>query len=115
VRWYLATSDTAVFWGFGDVFNLSTGLSITFSTWLHVLVVYDPIDGQIQNYLNGVSTANNTYSGNAVFASRNTEIGDIRDVSVPFRGKIDDIRVFDIALNATDAAALATGRGANVA
>ena len=113
-RWYLATSTTVVFWGWGSSFSTSTNLTLSFGNWQHVVVTYNSTTGNILCFLAGSLVAANVYSGNGVFASNTTQIGDILAGPLPFNGSIDDVRVFSTALDASDAAYLynsGNGRG----
>lgn len=113
-RWYLSTSTTVVFWGWGSTFSTSTNLTLSFGNWQHVVVTYNSTTGNILCFLAGSLVATNVYSGDGAFASNTTQIGNILESPIPFNGSIDDVRVFSTALDADDASYLynsGNGRG----
>jgi hypothetical protein len=83
--------------------------------WQHVAVTYDGkskaqgiklyVDGQVQP----LDAANDKLSGAATIKTERPFHVGRRSTSIPFRGKLDDIRVYKLALSAHDVNELATG------
>lgn len=95
-------------------FKVMSKQPVSLNAWHHVVVTYDGarkatgmkiyVDGQPQEF---DVTTNNTLDG-TLRTDKPFHIGR-RFSSAPFRGHIDDVRVFSTALSAEDAALLAKG------
>ena len=95
--------DGSIQWGFantnpGWVF-VNTGQTAPLNQWTHIAVVYD--GGTIKTYFNGSLV--HTYSGSGVIGDVYTSMNDFRiggrQVAPQiFQGKIDEVRVYNIAL-----------------
>lgn len=95
-------------------FKVMTKQPVSLNAWHHVVVTYDGsrkgtgikifVDGQSQEF---DITTNNTLDG-TLTTDKPFHIGR-RHASAPFRGRMDDVRVFSTALTAEDAALLANG------
>lgn len=75
--------------------------ALVLNTWQHVAGVYD--GGKMQIYVNGQPAgapvnANGTMTDNGVSA----RIGRRQDAALPFQGVIDDVEIYDRALNAAE-------------
>ena len=86
---------------------INTGAVAPLNQWTHVTVTYD--NGLIKTYINGTLT--HTYSGSGPIGDvLNTQndfrIGGRQTTSQYFQGRIDEVRVYNRALSATEAAAL---------
>ena len=102
VRFYVATSTTTVFWGFGSQFSTATGVTIPFGKWLHAAFTYNSATSEVRSYRNGVLTAATAYTGNGTFTDLDCQIGDIAFSSLPFQGKISDTSVYNRALSPSE-------------
>lgn len=80
--------------------------SLPAGTWSHVVVTHDGTTNAPTIYVNGVSQALTTVqtpSGSLTSdASNDLIIGNVSDASDPFDGKIDEVRVYNRALSATE-------------
>ena len=84
-------------------------------TWYHLAGVFTPdsvadanSDGTLAIYVNGVlANSKTTSAGSQHNSTANVAIGARSDGTVPFDGRIDDVRIYDQALSAADIAALA--------
>ncbi len=95
-------------------FKVMTKQPVSLNAWHHIVVTYDGsrkgtgmkifVDGQSQEF---DITTNNTLDG-TLTTDKPFHIGR-RHASAPFRGRMDDVRVFLTALTAEDAALLAKG------
>jgi len=101
-RFYVATSTTVVFWGFGSTFSTATAVTIPFGQWLHAAFTYNSSASEVCSYRNGILTATTTYTGNGVFADLDCQIGDITSNSLPFKGKISNTSIYNRALSADE-------------
>jgi RHS repeat-associated protein len=106
IQW--AFANTSPGWNF-----TSTGYVAPLNQWTHVAVTYD--NGVIKTYING--TLVNTYSGSGsigdVLTSQNDfRVGGRQTTSQNFQGRIDEARVYNRALSATEVATLPSGAGA---
>lgn len=75
--------------------------------WTHVAVVYD--GGQQRLYINGVRAATKALGGLLQDSTRPLMIGNHPSWNA-FRGQLDDIRVYDVALNDDQIVSVAAGR-----
>ncbi|QBG36609.1 LamG domain-containing protein [Litorilituus sediminis] len=76
----------------------SSGANITPGNWYHIAITYQ--DGQQVIYVNGVDRGARTYSGSLVLNNDPIQIG--QDQFHPgryFHGRIDEVRIYDYALN----------------
>ena len=82
---------------------INTGAVAPLNQWTHVAVVYE--SGIVKTYINGVLT--HTYNGSgAVGDVDNTQndfrIGGRQAVPHPFQGRIDEVRIYNRAISATE-------------
>jgi hypothetical protein len=80
---------------------------LTLNTWTHFMLSRS--GGTVTVYKNGLSVGAMAATFNAVFSC--ATLGCQSDLSFFFSGRLDDIRFFTTALDASDAAYLATSRG----
>lgn len=89
-------------------FNSSTSLSL--NAWSHVAISRNITNNTLTWYINGVQTAQTTCAYSASAASTmNLIIG--TGYTNPFRGKIDDVRVYASGLNSNDILEIMNVRG----
>ena len=74
---------------------------ISSNTWAHIALV---LDGQATLYINGVDSTNRTTdnSGTLVTQSNELTIGAFDDLSFDYKGLIDELAVFNVALTAQE-------------
>jgi len=79
----------------------STGAAITVGQWVHVAMVMDNGTGYF--YVNGISQGSGSLSGvNTPTIGSNLRMGErVSGGSVPFTGKIDEVRVWNVARTQT--------------
>jgi len=87
----------------------TTAASISAATWTHVVVTRSGTTLKI--HINGAESASATVSGNSISNSMPVHIGAFKStlagsVTSFFPGKIDDVRIYDLALTATEIAQL---------
>jgi hypothetical protein len=94
----------------GIDFN-SSGVNPYDGTWHHVVAVYDGIAAQAHLYVDGLLSATRTVTpGNLIIkgdAYPMIQIANRGDADRPWKGGIDDIRVYNYPLTAAEVAALA--------
>ena len=84
--------------------NLDTVVQNDANVWVYWTVTYNSTDLRREIYKNGVLIANDTASGAADFTGNTLNIGYY--YIYPFNGKIDDFRVYNRALTASEVADL---------
>ena len=108
IRWGFANSNPG--WTFID-----TGYVAPLNQWTHVAITYD--SGTIKTYANG--NLAHTYSGSgaigdAITGQNDFRIGGRQVISQHFQGRIDEVRVYNRALTATEIGGLASGPASTV-
>jgi len=93
-------STPLIFFGITGMGNY-TGAAITVDTWAHVVIVNN--NGALSFYVNGVQTSTTT----TAFGNIGFKLGDRPGTINPFAGCIDEFRIYNRALSATEIAALA--------
>jgi hypothetical protein len=78
-------------------------------TWSHVAVTYDDVTGQQQIYLDGELAGFHPSLADDDPVSVHLTLGNRTGMHEPFRGVLDDIRIYDSVLSAQDIAELASG------
>ncbi len=86
--------------GFVDVVDASGALPI--NTWTHVAVTYDAASGLLSLYKNGTLVASAT-NANA-YTETNMALGNFPNYSVFFQGKMDEVRLWNVARTSTEIA-----------
>jgi len=74
--------------------------SIQLNTWMHIAMTYD--GSKIIFYVNGVAKDSANVSGNIQYSSMPLFIGKSPTNSAWMNGKIDDIRIYNVALNPSE-------------
>jgi len=101
------------FWNNGeeDVFD---SLDLRDNQWHHLAFVRDKDNDKLLGYIDGGIELTSNGSGSDVSFNTSFRIGrDNRGGSgIPFHGSIDDLRIYDSALSASEVSALAAGGGA---
>lgn len=98
--------------GDGDETNTSlVSASPILNAWTHVMVVVNRPASRHITYVNGVQVTSDTISATfgSVDTSTQASIGASFTGNHPFLGRIDDVRIYNRALSATDVASLANG------
>ena len=90
-------------WGYSNDFTGTTTLST--GTWYHVVAVYDSSASNLKTYINGTVDINTTVSTNFNTTFGKTIIG-ARDGGSYFNGKIDEVAIWNTALDASTIAKL---------
>ena len=82
--------------------------SIFSNAWYHLAATYD--GATIRVFLNGSSTATGPASGTiGYYPQAPATLGNLYNNSLPFYGSLDDVRVYDYALNAMEVIDLVIG------
>lgn len=74
----------------------ASGPSIQLNTWMHISMTYD--GSKIIYYANGVPTDTTSVSGNIQYSTMALYIGKSPNNAAYLQGKIDDIRIYNVAL-----------------
>ena len=92
--------------GGADLSHVQTTTTVFDNTWHHV--VWTDNNGTAKVYVDGVLDATNFNYTRGTLTLNTTSIGAFRNsaVAVPFPGSIDEVRVYNRVLSATEAAAL---------
>jgi uncharacterized protein YceK len=86
-------------------FNQNTiDYNVDINRWSFVTVTYK--DGVLKGYINGVQRSSNTYSGNIKENTNNLCFGRYNVGSFPFKGKLDEIKIFNRALSSSQIEAM---------
>src|SRR3989344_4468140 len=91
-----------------DIFgNTAVGSAMTQDVWYHLVGTWDKNDsGTIRFYQDGILKNTGTYAGNLDATTVNLSIGRDNDGALFFPGLIDDVRIYNRALSATEITAL---------
>ena len=84
--------------------SLESPNAITFGEWHHIVATFDGTTTSL--YVDGVLVASNATYGYTAHPTSNTLIGAWSTSSRFFTGRIDDVRIYDRALSATDVSKL---------
>ncbi|MDO8336338.1 MAG: LamG domain-containing protein, partial [Candidatus Saccharibacteria bacterium] len=96
----------------GGVETTTSNLSpINCNTWYHLAVTFDEAKDEVQFYINGVLTETATNAGLMTATASEMGIGQDGMYIDQFYGVLDDIRIFDKVLNATEIAAIFNDSG----
>jgi len=99
----------------GNVETQTSTLSpITCFTWTHVAVTFDDAKDEVKFYINGVLTETLTNTGTITPTSTPLGIGEDGFYVDQFYGVLDDIRIFDKVLTATEIDAIYNDKGVNI-
>ena len=86
--------------------NVSSSVDVGYDEWVHVAGVYD--GSQLRIYVNGVVQGAAAQSGNIISYKQPLYIGAHGLPGEFVKGSIDDVRIYALALTATEVAALYT-------
>lgn len=90
-------------------YDISNTTTYPLNTWRHVAFTYDSATNYTRLYLNGVEVnADNTVTPNAVTTS-SVRIGNRNTGAEWWLGDLDDVRVYNVALSASEVLALYNG------
>ena len=87
--------------------DLQSPTSISLNTWQYITATYD--GARITLYINGTSVASTPYTAGLFNSSAHVIVGDNANGGNPFNGQIDDVRIYNRALSATEVSALYNG------
>ncbi len=90
----------------GDWGSLNNDTPLTVGPWYHVVVTKD--DGEITYYVNGSLDGTIVSTATTIGAASSLEIGAGNGANNPFNGSIDELRIYNRALSAGEAAYLHT-------
>jgi hypothetical protein len=110
--WEVAVIGGSIQWAFnnadpGWVWK-STGYSPSLNQWTHVAVVYDILANQVISYVNGAPISNIPISGSITTTTENLRIGGRTATSQYFNGMIDEVKVWNRTLSASEIQAEST-------
>jgi RHS repeat-associated protein len=105
IQWAFANTNPGWNW-------INTGYVAPLNQWTHVAVTYD--SGTVKTYINGTLT--HTYSGSGTIGDVEPSLNDFRIggrqvASHHFQGRIDEVRVYNRALSASEVPTLQSGAG----
>lgn len=115
---YSNGGTTMMLWDYGDISTggrtSSTGIPVDITGWHHYVYIISQSGNKKQMYLDGVLKSNANYALTCNNKNLPFLIGAGTDVlggSIRFRGKIDDICIYNRALNANEISILYNGIG----
>jgi hypothetical protein len=87
-----------------DIYQGEFGQTVSANVWQHVVFVWDSATGKANIYKNGVAGIQQNVGGTNLTndVSTSFRIGDRNDSNRSFSGSIDDVRVYNRALSATE-------------
>ena len=104
-----ATGNKLFFSSDGEATGANAATAISLNAWSHVAVVRNS-SNQATFYLNGAQDGTaNQGAGTPTAGAMGVYIGDL-DLTGPFNGLIDDVRIYNRALSATEVLAIASSR-----
>jgi len=109
IQWAFANPNPGWNW-------INTGSVAPLNQWMHVAVTYD--GGTVKTYINGALT--HTYSGSGAIgdvdnSQNDFRIGGRQSTSHNFQGRIDEVRVYNRALSASEITTLPSGSNSSSA
>jgi len=107
IQW--AFANTAPGWNW-----INTGYVAPLNQWTHVAVTYE--SGLVKTYINGTLT--HTYAGSGTIGDVDSSQNDFRVggrqvTTQNFQGRLDEVRVYNLVLSASEVAALPSGSGSS--
>jgi hypothetical protein len=93
----------------GSWFWIDSGLNVSTSSWAFYALSYDGTTSKIFDDLGTTLYTSGLVSGNILSSSNQTHIGSRNNDNSSFNGLIDDVWLFDEALNTPDIALVALG------
>ena len=104
IYWY--GTGMRIFLGSGNNWRLNTRTYIPFNTWTHVSCVYDNPSNRFSIYLNGVLDTTCVIAGAAPISNTQPLLIGWDNSKVYFPGYLDDIRIWNRALSASEVASM---------
>lgn len=102
-EWYLSTtSSNQIYFYVGGALLTSSYVYYNDGGWHHVCGAYDGVTGRRQIFFDGQVVASTTAMGPATTSSINVYIGNWQGLTEPLNGAIDDVRIYNVALNQSD-------------
>jgi hypothetical protein len=99
------TAQSGLAFGPGNTTTFVTGPALEADTWYHMALTYDGTTATL--YLDGVNVASGDGQGEIMYDDQPVRIGvHSNDTSSPFDGFIDEVALFDVALEAEDIEAI---------
>ena len=93
-------------WDFGSQFNQDTGVIFTPKKWFHIVLTYDA-NWHVNVYVNSIQVASNIISSSPLPFYSAVYIGGYANYGTHyFQGTIDDVRIYNRALSASEVLAL---------
>jgi len=117
---YASSKGWGVYYNSGDLkfraypSGWQTLTTISTGVWTHILIVGDDTGNNLLCYKNGVEVYNSSYTLSIVASTSNIYVGSQSGSNFFFNGKLDEISIFNRALNTTEIAALYDGTGSNI-
>ncbi len=111
---YSNGGSTMMIWDYGDISSngrtTATAIPIDLSNWHHYVYIISQSGNMKQIYLDGVSKSSTVYGGTCTNKNLPFYIGAANDGgaggSIRFHGKIDDVCIYNRALNSSEVSAL---------
>ena len=76
--------------------------SLKESTWYHIVGTHDRATKKVTIYLDGVKENEKIFDHDVMVTPKTVIIGNLGDHTLFFAGKIDEVAIFDVALNESD-------------
>src|SRR5207248_1621486 len=86
-------------WGSGSHWTIYGTAALPVNSWSHVAVTYD--GASLRLYVNGTQVASQAQTGNLITSTNPLQIGGDSTYGQFFQGTIDEVRVYNVALTAT--------------
>ena len=109
--WFGIVSDEVVleFLITGTRYTFSTtGANLLADTWYHISASFDDVNDSVRLYIDGVETLSDTFLQTPVANTADVIIGNSVYLNENWNGVLDDIRIYDSALSASEIASLYT-------
>lgn len=111
---YSDAGATMMVWDYGDIFTngrtTATSIPIDLSNWHHYVYIVSQLGNKKQMYMDGVLNSSATCGGTCGNKNLPFYIGAANDGgqggSIRFHGKIDDVSIYNRALNSSEVSAL---------
>jgi len=95
------TAQSGLAFGPGNTTTFVTGPALEADTWYHMALTFDGTTATL--YLDGVNVASGAGQGEIMYDNQPVRIGVLsNDTGSPFDGFIDEVALFDVALEAED-------------
>lgn len=117
LRMFAGTSPYITLYNSSRTINCYSSVSTTNGAWHHLAATYNTTNNEIKFYVDGVNTGNNTYTSgytyasswvNGLFIGKDPNNSTVSDHYL-FKGKMNDIRIYDHTLSPREVKELARG------